>query len=300
MTIIKRCEKEVEGSWTDKRERAKRWLSRFVPQYCNECTDGDDCPAKHVPRDQQPVHRLRRGDVGRRWLDRSDPVDTRVIALVQALIDRMKEDIELYIHGYNTCAVERANSERTVYTSKRVEMYRNWRGKCKLVQLLHNDGATCTAASIRELLGWEVKEEVREHWRKIDRDKAKHREIKSDPSYNRRKRQLDEARITRSVQATTVTMARTKEKQKEKTRKAKEHRYHAKKQLLYTNVGRDSAAVQGTIEVTSTPKKPRKRRRAVADKENDASEANRNTSTMTADDASQEVDDIMSEFSLHI
>jgi len=67
---------------------------------------------------------------------------------------------------------------------------RNWKGKCRLVQLFHNHGVDATAAMVRQHLGWQVTEEVREQWRKIDRDKAKHREIKADPSYNRRQREI--------------------------------------------------------------------------------------------------------------
>ena len=69
---------------------------------------------------------------------------TKIVALT-SLVEKMQVDVHLFVHGYHTCCVERANSERTAYTSKRVELYRNWRGKCKLVQLLHNHGATATA-----------------------------------------------------------------------------------------------------------------------------------------------------------
>jgi hypothetical protein len=229
MVMIKRCEKEVQGSWTDKQKQAKDWLNYFVPHYCNRCQPHDGCPAKHTPVAQRPTRRLRSGEVGKRFLDETHPEDKPKIVALSSLVERMQVDVHLYVHGYHTCCVERANSERTAYTSKRVELYRNWRGKCKLVQLLHNHGATATAGWIRDRLGWQVTEEVREQWRKIDRDKAKHRQIKSDPSYNRRKRQLEEERTTRSAETT----AATKEKKRERANQKAVHRYHAKKQLLY-------------------------------------------------------------------
>jgi hypothetical protein len=246
MVMVKRCEKEVQGSWTEKQQQAKKWLSYFVPHYCNHCQPGDGCPAKHTPVAQRPTRRLRSGEVGKRFLDETNPVDKSKIVALTSLMERMQEDVHLYVHGYQTCSVERANSERTAYTSKRVELYRNWRGKCKLVQLLHNHGATATASWIRDHLGWQVTEEVRDQWRKIDRDKAKHRQIKSDPSYNRRKRQLEDAKNARSAAAT----AATKEKGRERARQKAVHRYHAKKQLLYEaeERKRDGVAAPAVME----------------------------------------------------
>jgi hypothetical protein len=229
MVMIKRCEKEVQGSWTEKQQQAKEWLNYFVPHYCNRCQPHDGCPAKHTAVIQQSTRRLRSGEVGKRWLDEAHPEDKTKIVALTSLVEKMQVDVHLYVHGYHTCCVERANSERTAYTSKRVELYRNWRGKCKLVQLLHNHGATATAGWIRDRLGWQVTEEVREQWRRIDRDKAKHRQIKSDPSYNRRKRQLEDERKARSADAT----AAAKEKKRQRANQKSVHRYHAKKQLLY-------------------------------------------------------------------
>jgi hypothetical protein len=247
MVMVKRCEKEVLGSWAEKQQQAKEWLSFFVPHYCNRCRPGDGCPAKHTPVTQQPTRRLRSGEVGKRFLDESHPDDKSKIVALSSLVEKMQVDVHLYVHGYHTCCVERANSERTAYTPKRVELYRNWRGKCKLVQLLHNYGATAAAGWIRDRLGWEVTEEVRGQWRRIDRDKAKHRQIKSDPSYNRRKRQLEEERKARSAEATAATKGRRKERGVNKTG---EHTYHVRKQLLYEaeERKRDEVAAAAVME----------------------------------------------------
>ena len=75
MVMVKRCEKEVEGSWAEKQQQAKEWLSYFVPHYCNRCRPGDGCPAKHTAVTQQPTRRLRSGEVGKRFLDGSHPDD---------------------------------------------------------------------------------------------------------------------------------------------------------------------------------------------------------------------------------
>ena len=37
MTVIKRCEKEVPGTWADKQQQAKTWLAHFVPHYSRRC-----------------------------------------------------------------------------------------------------------------------------------------------------------------------------------------------------------------------------------------------------------------------
>jgi hypothetical protein len=276
MIMIKRCEKEVPGSWEEKRHQGKAWLDWFVPHYCNNCRPGNGCPAKHTDPDQQPRRRLRSGDMGKRFLDEKDPDDQPKIAALRALLDKMKRNVQHYIHGYNTCSVERANRERCVHTPKTTELMKSWKPKCKLVQLLHNHGATATAELIRQHLGWQVTEEVRAQWKKIDRDKAKHRQIKSDPSYNRRKRELEKERKVRSAEAAAAA------KEKKKKRKAAHHAYHVKKQLLYPDVEK-----VGKEEVSSSSAggkrrgRPRKRKAeemdqgSSADKENIAGEENR-------------------------
>jgi hypothetical protein len=277
MIMIKRCAKEVPGSRDEQQHQAKAWLDWFVPHYCNQCRPGDGCPAKHTAPDQQPRRRLRSGDVGKRFLDEKDPNDQPKIAALRVLLKKMKRDVQQYIHGYNTCSVERANRERCVHTPKTVELWKSWRPKCKLVQLLHNYGASTTAEWIRQHLGWQVTEEVRDQWRKIDRDKAKHRQIKSNPSYNRRKRQLEEERKVRSGEA---AAAAKKEKRK---KKAVQHTYQVRKQLLCPDVekaGKEEASASSSA-VGKTRGRPRKRkaeemdRISSADKENIAGVENR-------------------------
>ena len=131
MTVIKRCEKEVPGTWADKQQQqAKTWLAHFVPHYSRRCLPDavDRCPASHNTAD----------DDSKRWLDGEHPQDNEKITALALLVERMKADVTLYIHGYNTCAVECAHGERTVHTSKRVEYWSSWEGRCRLVQLLHN------------------------------------------------------------------------------------------------------------------------------------------------------------------
>ena len=123
MTVIKRCEKEVLGSWADKQQQAKKWLAHFVPHYSRRCLpDAEDrCPASHSAVD----------DDGKRWLDSGHAADVGRIAQLEQLVERMRADVTLYVHGYNTCAVECAHGERTVHTSKRVEYWSSWEGRCQ-------------------------------------------------------------------------------------------------------------------------------------------------------------------------
>ena len=152
MTIIKRCEKEVQGTWADKQLQAATWLDHFVPHYSGRCVPVVDhqCPAKHTPA----------VDASKNWLDGEHPADKVKVAALLQLIGRMKADVTLYIHGYNTCAVECAHGERTVLTSKRIEYWTNWEGKCRLVQLLHNHRTRATGESLLQSLGWQVTDGV--------------------------------------------------------------------------------------------------------------------------------------------
>ena len=97
MTIIKRCEKDVAGSWADKQLQAAAWLDHFVPHYSGRCVSAvvQHCPAKHTPT----------VDVSKKWLDGEHAVDKVKIAALLHLIARMKADVALYIHGYNANAV---------------------------------------------------------------------------------------------------------------------------------------------------------------------------------------------------
>ena len=304
MTIVKRCEKEVEGSWADKQRQAMVWLDFFIPHYRGLCVSGDGCPAKHAASDQAPTA----GGEEKRFIDGEDAQDESKIAALDELIEKMKADVSLFVHGHHTCRVESSHNEKAVYCCKRVEMWRNWEGKCRLVQLFHNHGVEKTAEMVRQRLGWQVTEEVREQWRKIDRDKAKHREIKADPSYNRRQREIEVARkAKREGEKAAAEGAKKEEKRKERERakaeKGKEektrkvmtvkHTYSVKKRPLYGDVGKTGKEEARTID---------RKRKAVAagDKENVAGEENRSAEPaatrrrMTAEIAVQELDVIMS------
>ena len=223
MTIIKRCEKEVSGSWTDKQQQARAWLAHFVPHYSRRCLpDAEDrCPASHNTADED----------GKRWLDGEHPQDKAKITALTLLVDRMKADVTLYIHGYNTCAVECAHGERTVHTSKRVEYWASWEGRCRLVQLLHNHRTRGTGESLLQQLGWQVADGVSTHLSRIDRDKAKHHQLKTAAEYNARQKALLFEKKERA--ATDVELVARAAAQKQKTAAKQRHKYYAKKRLLY-------------------------------------------------------------------
>jgi len=235
MTIIKRCEKEVQGSWTDKQLQAATWLDKFVPHYSGRCVSAVEqhCPARHTPT----------VDASKKWLDGDHAADKVKIVGLQQLIVRMKADVALYIHGYNTCAVECAHGERTALTSKRIEYWTNWEGKCRLVQLLHNHRTRATGESLLQSLGWQMVGGVSTQLGKIDRDKSKHHQLKTSPAYNGRQKAIRIEKKTRSA-ADPELIARAAE-QKQKTREKQRHWYSARKQLLYEATGKE---VKGTDE----------------------------------------------------
>ena len=253
MTIIKRCEKEVQGTWADKQMQAATWLDHFVPHYSGRCTLAVDhhCPAKHTLAD----------DDSKKWLDGEHPADKAKIAALLLLIGRMKADVGLYIHGYNTCAVECAHGERTALTSKRIEYWTNWEGKCRLVQLLHNHRTRATGESLLQSLGWQVVGDVSTQLGKIDRDKTKHHHIKTSPAYNGRKKAIRVEKKTRAASDPELIARAAAQKQKKSEKQR--HYYSAKKQLLYEAEGwktgggdTDAAAVQ--VAAVTKRGRPRK------------------------------------------
>jgi RecA-family ATPase len=219
----------------------------------------------------------------------------------------------MFVHGYHTCWVESSHNERAVYTSKRVEMWRNWKGKCRLVQLFHNHGVEATAEMVRHHLGWQVTEEVRQQWRKIDRDKAKHREIKADPSYNRRQWEIALKRQARKAEAKAAAEAVAKEeKRKEretmKAEKGKEektrmvatvaHTYSVKKRPLYADVEKTGGKEEkrGSGRKRKADEMVASTSSALPEKENvmpDCAQPAVKRSTMTAVGARQVLDEVL-------
>ena len=254
MTIIKRCEKEVHGSWADKQLQAVSWLDHFVPHYSKRCVSTVEqlqgCPAAHTPA----------VDDGKKWLDEEHAADqAKIVALLQ-LIVRMKADVALYVHGYNTCAVECAHGERTALTSKRIEYWSNWEGKCRLVQLLHNHRTRATGESLLQSLGWQVMDGVSTQLGKIDRDKAKHHLIKTSPAYNGRQKALEFEKKARAAEDPQLIARAAAQKQKK--REKQRHYYSTRKQLLYEPEGRKTGgggtaatAVQPAVRKRGRPRK---------------------------------------------
>ena len=272
MTIIKRCEKEVPGSWADKQLQARMWLAHFVPHYSRRCLPEaeDRCPASHNTADAAT----------KKWLDGEHPQDKVKIVALALLLDRMKADVTLYIHGYNTCAVECAHGERTVHTSKRVEYWSSWEGRCRLVQLLHNHRTRGTGESLLQRLGWQVADGVSTHLSRIDRDKAKHHQLKTAAENNARQKALLFEKKERA--ATDIELVARAAAQKQKTAEKARHAYHAKKQLLYkteeVKKGGGPAAVETAVAAPAEAVKrkrgrPRKAVQPVGeDRENDDAE----------------------------
>ena len=96
---------------------------------------------------------------------------------------------------------------------------------------------------------------------KIDRDKAKHDQIKTSPAYNGRQKALRVEKKTRAAEDPEL-MARAAA-QKQKLREKQRHYYHAQKQLLYEakKRGVEESETAGSAEVTVVKKKrgrPRK------------------------------------------
>ena len=244
MTIIKRCEKEVQGTWADKQLQAAAWLDHFVPHYCRRCVFAIEqlqhCPAAHTPS----------VDASKKWLDGEHVADKVKIASLLQLIGRMKADVSLYIHGYNTCAVECAHGERTALTSKRIEYWASWEGKCRLMQLLHNHRTRVTGESLLQRLGWQVRDGVSTQLDKIGRDKAKHHQIKTSPAYNGRQKAIRIEKKTRTAEDPEL-IARAAE-QKQKTREKQRHWYSARKQLLYETNEKEVGGTDGSGEAHGT------------------------------------------------
>ena len=107
----------------------------------------------------------------------------------------MKQSARYFIHGHNTCNVERYHRERLKLTPKLFEFWKTWAPRCALNQLFHNYGFAEThrlvLAKIDELPTWSLDiVPGNQYMAAMDRERAYHSARKSDPTYNRREDQL--------------------------------------------------------------------------------------------------------------
>jgi hypothetical protein len=129
-----------------------------------------------------------------------------------------------------------------------------------------------TGELLYQEVGWTVTNEVWNEVQKIDRDRVKHRQIKSAPTYNSRKKTLEYEHA-----------ARKKVVKDREAGEKKLHTYSVKKQLLYDMgktgtasvpmvvVGKDEASASSEAMTVEKKKRRRPRKRVadeVADKEN--------------------------------
>ena len=117
------------------------------------------------------------------------------IAALRALVERMKKTARYFIHGYNTCNVERYHRERLKLTPKLLEFWTTWAPRCALNQLIHNHGWPEThrrvSAKLAELPAWSLEIEPGNRCMvAMDRQRAYHSARKSAPEYNQQQKWL--------------------------------------------------------------------------------------------------------------
>ena len=117
------------------------------------------------------------------------------VAALRTLVERMKQTARYFIHGYNTCNVERYHRERLKLTPKLLEFWTTWAPRCALNQLLHNHGWAEThrrvLAKLADLPAWALGIDAgNQYMAAMDRQRAYHSARKSAPEYNQRQKRL--------------------------------------------------------------------------------------------------------------
>ena len=110
MRLTKRAEKEHAQNVADMRRQFLLWLDCVVPHYTQTC--GMDCP--HHQRDCDNVEEtvtVTAADSTSNKTYLNPAIHAVEIAGVQSLVDRMKQSARYFIHGKNTCNVERYHRE---------------------------------------------------------------------------------------------------------------------------------------------------------------------------------------------
>jgi hypothetical protein len=185
MRIIKRVESECSAV-VDMRNKFLEWMDCVVPHYTATCTAL--CP--HHQADSADVEAGSEvNSSGKRYLD--PVVDAAQAAELAALVARMKQCARYFIHGYNTCNVERYHRERLQRTPKLLEFWSSWAPRCALNMLIHNDGYALTHKHVLAQLSWSLGIEPGNALvAEIDRQRAWHAQRKASPAYSKRADQL--------------------------------------------------------------------------------------------------------------
>jgi hypothetical protein len=198
MRLIKRIEREHAHNNNDMRNQFLQWLDCVVPHYTKTC--GLSCP--HHQRNEEfdlackdPIAaNLSSESMSKTYLNSA--IHGTEITAVQSIIDRMKQTARYFIHGHNTCNVERYHRERLKLTPKLLEFWKTWAPRCALNQLLHNYGYAEThrlvLTKLDEHPSWSPVgvEPGNQYVCSMDRERQYHSARKSMPAYNRREDQL--------------------------------------------------------------------------------------------------------------
>jgi len=203
MRLTKRAEKEHAQNVVDMRRQFLQWLGCVVPHYTMSC--GADCPHHQRDVDDSEQTATPAGAApdtapaaaadatSKRYLHPGR--HAAKITVLLSLMERMKQSARYFIHGQNTCSVERYHRERLKVTPKLFEFWKTWAPRCALNQLLHNYGYAEThrmvLAKLDELPLWSLDiVPGNQHVAAMDRERGYHARRKSDPIYNRRKDHL--------------------------------------------------------------------------------------------------------------
>jgi hypothetical protein len=188
MRITKRAESEHAGDVAEMRNQFLLWLDCVVPHYTQTC--GLDCPHHQNDTNEDGIME---DSPAKTYLHTA--AHAAQIAVLQSLIDRMKQTTRYFIHGHNTCSVERYHRERLKLTPKLYEFWVTWEPRCALNQLLHNDGYAEThrlvLAKLEQRPSWTLDiDGGNQYVEAMDRERTYHSARKSLPGYNRRQDQL--------------------------------------------------------------------------------------------------------------
>ena len=191
MRITKRTEKEHGQNVVDMRKQFLQWLDCVVPHYTQTC--GADCPHHQQDGEDASLSATFACSTSKTYLNSA--IHAVQIAALQSLVERMKKSARYFIHGQNTCSVERYHRERLKVTPKLLEFWKTWSPRCALNQLLHNYGYAEThrmvLAKLDELPLWSLDiVPGNQYMVAMDCERGYHARRKSDPIYNRRKDHL--------------------------------------------------------------------------------------------------------------
>jgi hypothetical protein len=185
MGLIKQAEGVHRGNVTAMRSWFNdRWAFTMNHYTLTPCPAGCPCAFAGKPVDEKIKSK-------KHFFDLSKPKHKEKYDQIKVLVEAIGARVEEYIHGYSTCIGESAHRWRAVWTSKDIDYYASYEGRCHLTVAWSYLGPR-TLLRVYEAAGLHIAETMEVGVEKLHSKWLQEKKRKKSEAYRRRKANLKE------------------------------------------------------------------------------------------------------------